>query len=88
MKKDYLNYARYANFAMSFGITSVAAMLLGFLGGQWLDQKLGTSPLFLLAGIFLGVGLSFKHLMTELKILHRAEELARESERNGGKGEE
>jgi len=30
------------------------SILLGVLGGLWLDGKLGTQPLFVLAGLFLG----------------------------------
>ena len=30
------------------------ALLLGVLGGLWLDNKLDTRPLFILAGLFLG----------------------------------
>jgi F0F1-type ATP synthase assembly protein I len=90
VKKDYFNYARYANFALSFGVTSIAAMLLCFFGGQWLDKKLGTSPAFLLIGIFLGIAVTFKSLMTELKILNKSEELyeEEEKEKNGGKSKQ
>lgn len=31
------------------------SILLGVLGGLWLDNKLGTKPVFLIAGIFLGL---------------------------------
>jgi ATP synthase protein I len=30
------------------------ALLVGVLGGLWLDNKLGTKPLFVLAGLFMG----------------------------------
>jgi ATP synthase protein I len=31
------------------------SILLGVLGGLWLDSKLGTRPVFLITGIFLGL---------------------------------
>ena len=31
------------------------AILLGTLGGLWLDNKLGTGPIFLIIGIILGL---------------------------------
>ncbi len=79
--KDYFNYARYTNFAFSFGATSIVSMLLGFFGGQWIDNKLGTFPIFLIVGIFLGIALTFKSLMTELKMLNKQEEIMRERQK-------
>lgn len=57
---------RYANLAISFGITMVAAVFLGLYGGQWLDRRLGTFPIFMLLGILLGVGVGFYSLWGEL----------------------
>ncbi len=31
------------------------AILLGILGGLWLDGRLGTKPLFTIVGLFLGL---------------------------------
>jgi len=36
-----------------------AALILGLLGGRWLDNRLGTSPLLLLIGLCVGVALAF-----------------------------
>ena len=36
-----------------------AALILGLLGGRWLDNQLGTSPLLLLIGLCVGVALAF-----------------------------
>jgi ATP synthase protein I len=38
------------------GFVLLAAVLVGVLGGYWLDQHLGTIPLFVLTGFFLGTG--------------------------------
>ncbi len=68
-KKRWLKYARYINLAFSFGISMILTMLLGIFGGDWLDRRLGTSPLFLLLGIFLSVGAGFYNLWSELSKL-------------------
>jgi hypothetical protein len=34
-------------------------IVLGVLGGLWLDNKLGTSVIFTLVGLFLGLALAF-----------------------------
>jgi F0F1-type ATP synthase assembly protein I len=44
-----------AGLGMQFAVALVG---FGFLG-QWLDQRFGTSPVFLLTGIFLGGGGTF-----------------------------
>lgn len=75
MKKEYWSYARYANFAISFGITMAISIFLGYFGGDWLDRQLGTRPVFLVVGILLGVALSFKMLLTELTSLQKMENL-------------
>lgn len=42
-----------------FGVQFAGAILLFLYAGNWVDGKLGTAPLFLIAGVFLGAGLSF-----------------------------
>jgi F0F1-type ATP synthase assembly protein I len=37
-------------------------IFLGVYGGNWLDQKIGTTGIFLLLGILFGVGSSFMNL--------------------------
>jgi hypothetical protein len=34
------------------------AILLGILGGRWVDGKLGTEPLFIFIGLFFGLALA------------------------------
>jgi F0F1-type ATP synthase assembly protein I len=41
-------------------------ILLGVLGGNWVDQQLGTAPVFLLLGLGLGLAASFYGLFKML----------------------
>lgn len=75
--KPYYRYARYINFALSFGVTAAVALVAGIFGGMWLDDRLGTSPAFLIVGVFLGIGLIFQYLMKEVASLTRMEEKAK-----------
>ena len=69
MKKEQWNALRYLNFAVSFGITMTASLLIGYYGGTWLDGKFGSAPFLMLAGVLLGVASSFYALLQELRIL-------------------
>jgi F0F1-type ATP synthase assembly protein I len=53
---------RYAG----LGIQLAAALVLGVLGGQWLDRKLGTDGVFVIVGAFLGFGLTLASLIRQL----------------------
>lgn len=48
------------------GIQFAASLVLFLLGGQWLDGKLGTSPAFVLAGVFVGGGAAFYSMYRRL----------------------
>lgn len=65
-EKSWMKYLRYFNLSLSFGITMILAILLGFYAGGWLDRQMGTSPLFLLFGIILGVVAGFYNLWSVL----------------------
>ena len=51
---------------ISLGMQFAASIVLCLLGGWWLDEKVGTSPLFLILGIFLGSGAGFYNLYKTL----------------------
>lgn len=50
--------------ATSYAGAMLFSLLIGYRGGRWLDDALGTS-LFALLGIFLGLGLSLGVLFRE-----------------------
>lgn len=68
-KKSWMKTAQYLNLAFSLGVSMVLIMLLGIYGGNWLDNRLGSSPFFLLLGIILGTGAGFYNLWSELSKL-------------------
>jgi F0F1-type ATP synthase assembly protein I len=51
-----------------YGLTFALSTLLFLLGGWWLDGKLGTLPIFLILGAFVGAGAGFYSLYFHLVI--------------------
>jgi F0F1-type ATP synthase assembly protein I len=41
------------------GFFVVGSILMGVLGGRWLDTRFNTEPLWILVGLFLGVAAAF-----------------------------
>lgn len=54
--------ARLAGIGLQFGIVLVAFLF----AGRWLDGKLGTAPWLMLAGVFVGFGLSLLWMYRQL----------------------
>ena len=46
---------QYAGLGLQFAV----AIMVGLYLGNWLDGRLGTGPLFLVLGVFLGAGAAF-----------------------------
>ncbi|NLA05143.1 MAG: AtpZ/AtpI family protein [Firmicutes bacterium] len=85
-KRKWIKHARYINLAISFGLTMVLTILLGVYGGLWLDRRLGSTPLFLLLGIFLGVGAGFYNLWSELSKLNELNKKGKLEEKKQNEG--
>ena len=62
---------KYINFGISFGITMAITVYVLYLGGKWLDNRLGTAPLFMFLGIVMAVAAVFKRLVADLKTLDK-----------------
>lgn len=45
----------------------VGPLLIGVFGGKWLDSKAGTEPLFLIVGLFAGLGAGVYGLVSLLR---------------------
>ena len=65
-----------------FGIQFAVALLLFLYAGRWVDRRLGTAPLFLVLGVFLGAGASFFSMYRGLTGAQRRAE-REEKERKG-----
>jgi len=55
--------------AASVGIYIACCVVLGLLGGNWADGKLGTSPLFLVLGLAAGItaaGLEVRRIVKKI----------------------
>lgn len=59
--RDFRMYENLV-FVSQIGISMAMPIFLGVYGGNWLDQKVGTTGIFLLIGILFGVGTSFMNL--------------------------
>ena len=59
---------------LSFGLTiGISVYILVFLLGAWLDDKLGTGPLFTIIGALIAIASSFYRLIHDFMILDRWE---------------
>lgn len=50
------------------GIQLALSIFAGLFGGQWLDQKLATSPLFFIVGVLVGMGAGFYNMVRLIQI--------------------
>jgi F0F1-type ATP synthase assembly protein I len=53
---------------MGYGLTMALSTLLFLLVGWWLDGKVGTEPLFMILGAFVGAGGGFYSLYFHLVV--------------------
>ncbi len=67
MKKDHLNN-RVVWQTLSIGIEIALSIVIGLGIGWWLDQKLNTTPIFLILGIVSGIGSAIKAVIRIVKI--------------------
>ncbi len=75
--KDDLNAGSFAGVGLQFAISIIAFLFLG----QWADRKLGTSPVFLLAGVFIGGGAAFYSMYRRLSAAQKADDERRKREK-------
>jgi ATP synthase protein I len=62
VSSDWSRALREASPLLGIGTSMAASLVLGLLGGRWIDGKLGTGPLFMLLGAGLGVASSMYQL--------------------------
>lgn len=79
--KEELNIGSFAGVGLQFAASIVLFLFLG----QWVDRKLGSSPVFLLAGVFLGGGAAFYSMYRRLTTAQKADDERRKRDREAGK---
>ena len=67
------SFAKAGAFA-GLGFSFALSILLFLWAGQWVDRKLGTAPLFLVIGAFLGAALGFYSIYRRLMAEQRRDE--------------
>ncbi len=65
-----LGAGAYAGLGLQFALS----ILLFLYAGQWVDKKLGTSPAFLVVGVFVGAGAAFYSMYRTLMSAQRRDE--------------
>lgn len=78
-KTGELNLSSFAGIGLQFAI----AIVLFLLMGQWVDKKLGTAPVFLMIGVFIGGGGAFYNLYRRITLAQKADDERRRNERTG-----
>ena len=58
------------------GIAMGLSIAFFAIAGDWLDDRLGTQPLFVLLGVFLGFGGGFYSLYWRVVLVHKREDEA------------
>ena len=76
--KDEINVGSFAGAGIQFAVAVVLFVLLG----QWLDRKLGTAPIFLLAGVFVGGTGAFYSMYRRLTTAQKADDERRKREKD------
>ena len=72
-----INVSSFAGAGLQFAISLVLFLFLG----RWIDSKLGTSPIFLIAGVFIGGGAAFYSMCRKLTAAQKADDERRKLER-------
>jgi F0F1-type ATP synthase assembly protein I len=80
-KPGQINVGSFAGVGLQFALSIVLFLFLG----QWIDRKLGTSPVFILAGVFLGGGAAFYSMYRRLTAAQKADDERRNREKEGRK---
>jgi len=67
MDRDQQDLRRIAGRYLAVGIEMVVAVAIGTLGGQWLDNKLGTTPYLFWFGVAVGMGAAARPIVVIIK---------------------
>jgi F0F1-type ATP synthase assembly protein I len=67
----------------SVGIEFSLSVLIGLLGGRWVDGKLGTAPWLMIVGLLLGVSAALRSLIRTARLANRESQAGTRSARPG-----
>ena len=70
-QKSYWDFARYGSIGISWVLSTSIYFYLGYKAGIYLDARLGSAPLFLLAGLLGAMALSMRALIVEISAIIR-----------------
>jgi ATP synthase protein I len=65
-----------ADFA-GVGIQFAFAIIAFLFAGQWLDNRIGTKPVFTILGVFLGAGAAFYNMYRKITAAQKKDDEAR-----------
>jgi len=68
---------------MGLGLQFVLSLLFFLYIGKWVDARLGTSPWFLILGVFIGASAAFYSMYRNLKAAERQQEEQDRLDREG-----
>lgn len=74
---DEINVGSFAGVGLQFAVSIVAFLFLG----QWVDRKFGSSPFFLLIGVFVGGSAAFYSMYRRLSSAQKADDERRKRAR-------
>ena len=68
-----LSGADFAGVGIQFAVA-----LIGFLfAGQWVDNRIGTTPVFTIIGVFLGAGAAFYNMYRKISAAQKKDDAER-----------
>ena len=80
-KSDEINVSTYAGAGLQFAFGIVLFLLLG----RWADRHLGTGPLFLILGVFIGAFGGFYSMYRRISAAQKADDERRARLKSEGK---
>ena len=69
-----------ADFA-GVGIQFAAAIIAFLFAGQWLDNRIGTKPVFTIIGVFVGSGAAFYNMYRKITAAQKKDDEAKQPPR-------
>lgn len=72
-------YTEYGSIGIAWVAGTLVYVLVFRWAGQWLDQRLGTEPIFFVIGLLTAIGLSFWWLIERLMRIERDRKTKRQN---------